>query len=66
IWAILRDYGGREIWRGGGLRRDERDSLSLSLPSTLLAPGDYTLAVEGLATGRKPVAAGRFAFRVLK
>ncbi|HEV8578378.1 MAG TPA: hypothetical protein VGX68_04790 [Thermoanaerobaculia bacterium] len=64
--AILRDAGGREIWRGGGLRRDERDSLSLSLPSTLLAPGDYTLAVEGLAPGRKPAAAGRFAFRVLE
>jgi hypothetical protein len=64
--AILRDAKGREIWRGGDLRLDERDSLSLSLPSTLLAPGDYTLAVGGLAPGRKPVAAGRFAFGVVK
>jgi Putative zinc-finger len=63
--AILRDARGRELWRGGDLRLDERDSLSLSLPSSLLAPGDYTLAVEGLARGRKPIAAGRFAFRVL-
>ncbi len=63
--VILRDAKGREVWRGGGLRPDERDSLSLSLPSTLLAPGDYSLAVEGLVPGRKPVAAGRFAFRVL-
>lgn len=63
--VILRDAKGREVWRGGDLRIDERDSLSLSLPSTLLAPGDYTLAVEGLAPGRKPVAAGRYAFRVL-
>jgi hypothetical protein len=63
--VILRAAGGREVWRGGGLRVDERDSLSLSLPSTLLAPGDYTLAVEGLAPGRKPVPAGRFVFRVL-
>src|SRR5262245_9264674 len=63
--VILRDAKGREVWRGGGLRIDERDSLSLSLPSGLLAPGDYTLAVEGLISGRKPVVAGRYAFRVL-
>jgi Putative zinc-finger len=63
--VILRDAKGREVWRGGDFRIDERDSLSLSLPSSLLAPGDYTLAVEGLVPGRKPVAAGRFAFRVL-
>jgi hypothetical protein len=63
--VILRDAKGREVWRGGDLRLDERDSLSLSLPSSLLAPGDYTLAVEGLAPGRQPAAAGRFAFRVL-
>jgi putative zinc finger protein len=63
--VILRDTKGHEVWRGGDLRIDERDSLSLSLPSSLLAPGDYTLAVEGLVPGRRPVAAGRFAFRVL-
>lgn len=63
--AILRDARGRELWRGGDLRLDERDSLSLSLPSSLLGPGDYTLAVEGLVPGGKPVAAGRFAFRAL-
>lgn len=63
--ATLRDAAGRQLWRGAGLRLDERDSLSLTLPSTLLKPGDHTLAVEGLAPGAKPVAAGRFAFRVL-
>jgi len=39
--------------------------LSLRLPSDMLAPGDYTLAVEGLVPGGKPVAAGRYPFRVL-
>ena len=63
--AVLRDAGGRELWRGGDLRLDERDALSLSLPSSLLAPGDYTFEVSGLAAGRRPTAAGRFAFRVL-
>ncbi|HYO16037.1 MAG TPA: hypothetical protein VE685_22790 [Thermoanaerobaculia bacterium] len=63
--VILRDARGRELWRGGDLRLDERDTLSLSLPSSLLAPGDYTLAVEGLAPGGKPAAASRFSFRAL-
>jgi hypothetical protein len=63
--VVLRDAGGREVWRGGDLRIDERESLSLSLPSSLLSPGDYTLAVEGLAPGHKSVPAGRFVFRVL-
>jgi len=63
--AALLDAHGHELWRGGDLRLNESDSLSLSLPSSLLAPGDYTLAVEGLAPGRKPVLAGRFTFRVL-
>lgn len=61
--GVLRDARGREVWRGGGLRG--HDSLTLSLPSTLLAPGDYTLALEDLTPGHKPVPAGRFAFRVL-
>jgi hypothetical protein len=63
--AVLKDARGREVWSGADLRLNEQESLSLSLPSTLLAPGDYTLAVEGLAPGRRPVPAGRFTFRVL-
>ena len=61
--VILRDARGREIWRGDDLRLDERDSLSLSLPSSLLAPGGYTFAIEGIPLRGKPVAAGRFSFR---
>jgi Putative zinc-finger len=63
--AVLRDAKGRELWRGEGLRLNEMESLSLSLPSTLLAPGDYTLTIEGLPSGGRPAAAGRFMFRVL-
>jgi anti-sigma factor RsiW len=58
--VILRDAGGRELWRGKNLHPDERETLSLSVPGSLLEPGDYTLAVEG-AGGP----AGRFTFRVL-
>jgi type II secretory pathway pseudopilin PulG len=59
--AILRDVGGREVWRGDDLRLDN-DSFSLGLHSSLLAPGDYILTVE--APGSR-TAAGRFPFRVL-
>lgn len=62
--VILRDARGRELWHGDGLRFDD-GWLNLSLHSSMLAPGDYTLAVESLVPGRKPVVAGRFAFRAL-
>jgi hypothetical protein len=49
--------GGKEIWRGDGLVPNETDSLSVSLPTTLLSPGDYVVRVEGVA---------QFTFRVRK
>jgi anti-sigma factor RsiW len=61
--AVLRDARGREIWRGDGLQLNDMEGLSL--PSTLLAPGDYTLAVDSLEPGRRPAPAARFTFRVL-
>jgi putative zinc finger protein len=63
--AVLLDARGREIWRWADLRLNEMEALSLKLPSTLLAPDDYTLAIEGLTPGRRPEPAGRFSFRVL-
>jgi hypothetical protein len=54
--AVLRDAKGKELWRIDALRLNEMETLSLSLPSTLLAPGDYTVEVDGR----------RFTFRVLK
>ena len=63
--VALRGSGGREIWSTGNLQLDAQDSLNLSLPASLLAPGDYQIAVEGQSPGRPPVPAGRFTFRVL-
>lgn len=60
--ATLRDARGHELWRGTGLRPNEMEALSLSLPGSLLEPGDYTLAVEGTG-GAAPTS--RFTFRVL-
>ncbi len=49
--------GGKEIWRGSGLEPNEMDTLSVSLPTALLTPGDYMVRVEGVA---------QFTFRALK
>jgi putative zinc finger protein len=63
--AVLLDARGREILRSADLRLNEREALSLGLSASLLTPGDYTVAVEGLTPGRRPEPAGRFSFRVL-
>jgi hypothetical protein len=54
--VVLKDGKGGEVWRGEGLELNEREELSFSLPSTFLAPGDYTIEVDGR----------HFTFRVLK
>jgi hypothetical protein len=53
--AVLQDARGKELWRGDGLKLNEMETLTLSLPSTLLAPGDFSVEVDGR----------RFRFRVL-
>lgn len=63
--VLLHQARGQEVWRGTDLHLMAEGSLSLSLPSTLLAAGDYDLAVEGLGQSGKAVPAGRFTFRVL-
>ncbi len=63
--AVLRDSEGRELWRGAGLQLNELETLTLTLPSSLLAAGDYFLAVEGVVPDGASIAAGRFTFRVL-
>jgi hypothetical protein len=64
---VLSRAGGGEIWRGEASAAPDQDTLTLGIPSRLLAPGDHVLAVSGAAPGdgRGGAAAARFAFRVL-
>jgi hypothetical protein len=55
--ATLR-RGATVVWQGGGLQPDPQGSLVLSLPASLLAPGDYSMTVEASH------AATHFTFRV--
>lgn len=58
--------GGQEVWRGGGLEPNESDSLSVSLPTTLLNPGDYVVRVEGTSKSGSPAPVAQFTFRARK
>ncbi len=55
--AVLRNGQGQEVWHRGGLQRSGRDTLTFSLPPTLLPPGDYSVTIEP--------GGQRFGFRVL-
>ena len=63
--VVLCDPAGKEIWRGTDLALNQMDALSLSLPSTLFAPGDYELSAAGLDGDSRPVFTSRFRFRAL-
>lgn len=61
--ATLVDAGGATLWQGDGLEPTASDTLTISLYSTLLEPGDYTLRLEGVQGGRV-APAGAIPFRV--
>lgn len=64
IRLVISRADGREVWRSAALRSD-RDSLTIMVPSGLLAPGDHVLAVAGAASGSREIQLARFSFRVL-
>lgn len=63
--ASLRNEAGKEIWQAGNLRPDSRDALVLLLPSSMLPPGVYRLAIEGVKDGGQAVAVAAYPFRVV-
>jgi hypothetical protein len=64
--ATLLAPGGIRLWSGAGLTPNPWRSLAVSLPSTLLKPGDYQLQVDALPLKGAPVPAGRYSFRVVR
>ena len=63
--ATLRDASGKEVWQARGLRPDSRDALVLLLPSRMLRPGSYRLAIEGARVDGKGFAVAVYPFRVV-
>jgi hypothetical protein len=64
--ASLRDGGGKELWQGGGLHPDSRDSLVFLLPARLLSPGLYRLTLEGVKAEGQGYAVGMYPLQVTK
>ena len=65
VYRARVERGGRLLWEGEGLRLGERDTVTLSLESDLLAPGDHALRLDATTGDGRDVSVGRFAFRVL-
>lgn len=59
--ASLRDGKGQEIWQSSGLKADERDTLTILLPASMLSPGVYELTIRGEG---KDAVIGAYPFRV--
>ena len=49
--ATLLDAGGEVVWEVEGLEPNDLGALSVAVHSSWLAPGEYDLALEGLAEG---------------
>ncbi|HSK78138.1 MAG TPA: zf-HC2 domain-containing protein [Thermoanaerobaculia bacterium] len=64
--ASLRAEDGQQIWQARGLRPDSRDALVLLLPSHMLRPGSYQLAIEGATGDGKEFAVATYPFRVVR
>lgn len=64
--ACLRAEDGKEIWQAHGLRPDSRDALVILLPSRMLRPGSYRLAIEGVSGNGKAFAVAAYPFRVAR
>lgn len=63
--ASLRAEDGQEVWQARGLRPDSRDTLVILLPSRMLSPRSYQLAIEGERKDGKTFAVATYPFRVV-
>jgi hypothetical protein len=64
--AALLGPDGRRLWEGTDLRPDAQGTLTLLLPTSLLAPGDSAVRVEGIPDRGRAVAIGDFTFRAVR
>jgi hypothetical protein len=64
--ASLRTGDGKEVWQARGLRPDSRDTLVLLLPSRMLRPGSYRLAIEGARGDGREFAVAAYPFQVVR
>jgi anti-sigma factor RsiW len=63
--AELQDAGGKLIWRVDKIRLSSPDAIGISIPSTLLAPGEYTLTLLRPNPGAADVRVTSFSLRAV-
>jgi len=49
----IEDSTGAIVWNGGDLRRSAHDTFTLSLPRSIVPPGDYRVRLLGVRAGRE-------------
>ncbi len=65
VYQATVESSGEPIWSALDLKLGERESLTLSLASELLSPGDYLLRLQAESEPGQPVSVGLFTFRIL-
>ena len=58
------DPAGKQAWTVPISAQRARDTLSIEMPAKELQSGTYTLLIEGLVPGAKPIAIERQRFRI--
>jgi tetrahydromethanopterin S-methyltransferase subunit F len=62
---VVRDSNGMLVSDISGVKSTSRDTLAISVLSSLLMPGNYVISLEGLTSGRY-IPLGRYSFNVLR
>jgi hypothetical protein len=63
--AVVRDSKGILVSDISGLKSTSRDTLAISVLSSLFVPGDFVISLEGLTSGRYTLL-GKYSFHVLR
>ena len=63
--AQLSNAEGRQLWSADQIPPPPSDSLGITLPSSMLTNGNYTLTLDGLTAGNRYVPAAHFSFQAV-
>jgi hypothetical protein len=63
--TTLRNNSGQTVWQSDPIEPISPDAIGVSFPSSLLAPGDYTIRLEGLAPTGPPELLATLSFQAI-
>jgi hypothetical protein len=62
--ATVSDAAGRVLWSNGEIHPASKDTLALTLPSSLFPTGSYSLTLEALTRDRRRMPPARYRFQI--